>query len=146
MAKKTINWTEIEVRYKSGEKPVDIAKDYRDCTRQKISQKATRDGWTQSKEILCNQIASEALEALSDELKELCNVTTRVHLKFMQQLETQMESITNPYLTDGERTNSLFQTAMNNATKVMLALYGKDDDVKKAAGNILVEFKTPETS
>lgn len=150
MAKRNLNWTEIEIRYKAGEQPADIAKDYRDCTRQKISQKACRAGWTQAKEEICNRIASEALQSASDELKELCNVTTRVHLNFMRKLHlpgpdgtTLMDQITNPYLFDGEKVNSLFQTAMNNSTKIMLALYGKDEDVKKAVDTIVVKFDAP---
>ena len=145
MAKRNKNWPEIEVRYKSGERPVDIAKDYRDCSAKQISLKASRAGWVKEKEALCNSIALEALEATHNELKELCNLNARIHFKFLKQLEENMALITNPYLLDGERVNSLFQTAMNNATKIMLALYGKDDDVKKAADRIFVEFKTPET-
>lgn len=144
MAKRNLNWTEIEARYKSGEKPVHIAKDYKDCTASKISLKATRSGWVKEKEQLCNSIASEAIEATHTELKELCNITTRLHLKFMKKLEENMHEITNPYLLDGERVNSLYQTAMNNATKIMLALYGKDDDVKKSVDRITVEFKRPD--
>jgi hypothetical protein len=82
MAKRCLNWTEIEARYKAGEKPAHIAKDYRDCTRQKISQKATREGWTQSRQIIRHQIVEAVAEAtiknalLTRErlLEELCHI------------------------------------------------------------------------
>lgn len=143
MAKRNKNWTEIEVRYKSGERPVDIAKDFRDCSAKQISLKASRSGWVREKEALCNSIASEALEATHNELKELCNLNARIHFKFLKQLEENMHLITNPYLLDGERVNSLFQTAMNNATKIMLALYGQDEETRNSVNRIQVEFKTP---
>lgn len=151
MAKRVENWTEIEARYKSGETPADIAREYRNCTAAKISQRAHRRGWKQEREQICNKIASDVLAATASELKELCNLTTRVHLRFMQEFftadqdgETLFDKVAKqPFLLNGERHNPLFQTAMNNATKIMLTLYGRDEDSQKAANRIMVHFGKP---
>lgn len=114
--KKAVNWVEIKKRYLMGEQPMKIAEDY-NVSKKAIQNKAFKEGWTKERDAIKEEVASQ----VKSDLQELCDVTLRVHTKFMQRLETQMHYIENPYLFDGERPNSLFQTAMNNSVKVMLA-------------------------
>lgn len=121
--KKPVNWTVIKTRYLQGEKPKDIAVDY-GLTSKQVRDKAYLEDWLRQKESINDKIAI----VVEDDLRTLCDVTLRVHTKFMQNLEGQIGEIQNPYLFDGERTNSLFQTAMNNSVKLMLAaLKAKED-------------------
>jgi len=78
-------------------------------------------------EIIIESKASEIAQDLS-KLEELKDLTIEVHLEFMRKLKGQIKDITNPYLLDGEKTNSLFQTAMNNAVKVLLVSLKDPDD------------------
>jgi hypothetical protein len=127
MAKK-VNWVEVKKRYLQGEKPKDIAVDYEGLTSDKISQKAKRDVWKPEKDNLSQKVG----EVVQNELKEFCDITLAVHKEFMMNLQGQLQTITNPYLFDGERTNSLFQTAMNNATKIYLAtLKGEEANIEE---------------
>ncbi len=115
MATKQINWVAIKKRYLKGEKPKDIAADY-GLTAKQVSDKSQREGWKRKKE----EISEKIQAVVEDDLKELCDLTIQVHKEFMRNLKGQIKNITNPYLLDGERTNSLFQTAMNNSVKVMM--------------------------
>lgn len=110
---KNIDWVAIQSRYLSGELVTNLAKEY-GISEKSISNKAYRNAWRKTKEQIKENVAAH-VEA---DLKALCNVTIRVHTAFMLKLETLLPEITNPYLFDGERTNSLFQTAMNNAVKL----------------------------
>lgn len=122
--KKHIPWLEIKARYMRGEFPRDIAPDY-GITRRQISDKAHNEGWVAHK----NRIRDAITEHAENDLKELSDLTFAVHKDFMRTLKGQMKDITNPYLFDGERTNSLFQTAMNNSVKLIIAaMKSKDDD------------------
>ncbi len=127
MAKKALNWTEIEVRYKTGERPVDIAKDYRDCTSKKIRDKAFSGGWARHKTTITDSMVADAIASYKDELAGLASDNIRILRKIMRTLEKQVDSMENVYLFDGERVNGLFQTALNNATKITIALDCQED-------------------
>lgn len=124
--KKAPNWGEIRLRFTRWEKPIDIAKDY-NTTANAISKRACLEGWRKERE----EIARNVSGIVENDLKTLCDTTLAVHIEFMQNLQGQVKDITNPYLFDGERTNSLFQTAMNNSVKVMLAAMKAYDDAKE---------------
>jgi hypothetical protein len=64
VAKRTINWTEIEARYKAGEKPADIAKDYKCCTSAQIRTKASRGGWSQQRETVRDTVLQQLPAAI----------------------------------------------------------------------------------
>lgn len=159
MAKRAINWTEIEARYRCGEPPREIAKDYKDCTAAKISYKASVNNWTKEKTNKSNEkvdsLVSSFYERVRTKLDALTERNIDVSCKFMEKLEDQMDAITNPFLTDGERNNSLFQTAMNNATKLggahwekieaeYLAKVAAAKEINKNRSRVVVEFKRPE--
>lgn len=121
--KKAVNWVAIKKRYLTGEPPKDIAKDY-GLTAKQVSEKAYSEGWTRKKAEISENIANH----VENDLKELSELTFAVHKEFMRNLKGQIKDITNPYLFDGERTNSLFQTAMNNSVKLILAAMKAQDD------------------
>lgn len=129
--KKPPNWEDIKTRYVvNGEKPGDIAKVY-DVSAKTISNRASEEKWGEERGILGKEIRSEA----EGDLKALCRATITVHRKFMERMLQQdadgkdmIRALEHPFLTDGERTNSLFQTAMNNSVKVMLAAMREQDD------------------
>jgi hypothetical protein len=94
--------------------------------------------------IITRERASESAAIIS-KLEQLKDVTLEVHLEFMNNLKGQIKDIQNPFLFDGERTNSLFQTAMNNSVKVVMAAMKaqeEDDDGKELTPPD--EIKTPE--
>lgn len=125
MAYKKVNWPAIKKRYLLGEKPKDIGPEF-GLTAKQISDKAKRDDWKRKKD----EISEKVENSVQNDLKELVDITIAVHREFMQKLRGQMQDISNPYLFDGERTNSLFQTAMNNATKLTMATFkGEDQSV-----------------
>lgn len=143
MAKKKLpppNWEEIKTRYiVNGEKPGDIAKDY-NVTAKTISNEASENKWREER----RNLGKELREITKSELKDLCTSTVRVHAKFMAQLEGQIEDIQNPYLFDGERTNSLFQTAMNNSVKILINCIKEDEDTsEEEAPGFVVEQDAP---
>lgn len=82
MAKRTKNWTEIEARYIAGEKPRDIANDYKNCDRSQISQQAHKKNWKKEKEInrqrvietLSDQVVENVLLTRERWLQELCTI------------------------------------------------------------------------
>ncbi len=111
----------IKRRYLSGEKPSTIGPDFGLTSRQ-VSDMARNGGWTKTK----TKIASKIEAHVVDEFQRLADLTISVHIEFMQKLKGQMEEITNPYLFDGEKTNSIYQSAMNNATKLAIAKFNKD--------------------
>lgn len=115
--KKKVNWIAIQKRWLQDESSESIAQDYEGLTGNAIRVRASKQKWQKQKDTIRNNIVSD----VEDDLKALCNVTLRVHKAFMEKLEGQLEQISNPYLLDGERTNSLYQTAMNNSFKVMIA-------------------------
>lgn len=100
MAKRNLNWTEIEARYKAGEPPSTIAKDYKDCSREKISQKATRAGWTQAKEEIRNQV----VEAIAD---TVAMDTLKARQRALNELEILAYSDIKDYLEIDPDTGSL---------------------------------------
>lgn len=134
--KKKLNWVAIKKRYLLGERPRVIAEDY-DLTAKQISDKASYDGWVRKK----TEVFEKIVDEIEDDLQALCNVTLRVHRRFMENLEGQIKDITNPYLFDGEKTNSLFQTAMNNATKLTQAVLksrdGDESDDNESPGGLI---------
>lgn len=155
MAKKARNDTEIEARYKSGEAPRVIAADYKNVTGSIISQMAKRKGWKKEKDTLRQEVVETVMESVRNDLKALCEINERVHKQFMEKLESNLADITNPFLFDGERHNPLFQTAMNNATKIMLAQmkFNQEEEArvreaeaskKNQRSRVVVEFKRPE--
>lgn len=159
MAKRAINWTEIEARYRCGEPPREIAKDYKDMTPAKISYKASTNGWSKDKTNKTNEkvesLISSFYERVRSKLDRLTEKNIDVSVQFMDKLEEQMDAITNPFLTDGERNNNLFQTAMNNATKLggehwkrleeeYLAKQEKANEQRKSRDRVVVQFKRPE--
>lgn len=128
MAKKARNETEIEARYKAGESPREIAKDYRNTTGDNISKMAYRNGWKREKDKIREEHVGSAIETQKSTLEELCSLTEQIHFEFIGKLKakrddgtTMMDDIQNPFLFEGERVNSLFQTVLNNATKILLA-------------------------
>lgn len=122
--KKPPNWADIKTRYVvHGHTPDAISKVY-DVAPKTISNRASLEKWKEEAGVFGNNL----LESSKSELKALCAVTLRVHRKFMENLEPQIADIQNPYLFDGERTNSLFQTAMNNSVKLMLAALKTEED------------------
>lgn len=129
--KKPPNWEDIKTRYiVNGEKPGDIAKVY-DVSAKTISNRASEEKWGEERGILGKEIRAEA----EDDLKALCRATITVHRKFMERMlqtgedgKDMIKALEHPFLTDGERTNSLFQTAMNNSVKVMLAAMKEQED------------------
>lgn len=139
--KKPINWVAIKKRYLQGEPPVKIAEDY-ETDAKAIRNKAYRERWISQKETIQDNIVSE----VEDDLKALCSATIKVHRKFMERMLTKgqdgqdmIKALEHPFLTDGEKVNSLFQTAMNNSVKVYLAaIKAQDDDPEEAnpAGNV----------
>lgn len=114
--KKAVNWVAIKKRYLQGERPKEIAEDY-GLDPKAVTNKAYKESWGRQKEIIKENVS----ESIQNDLKELSDLTFAVHKEFMRNLQGQMNTITNPYLFDGERTNSLFQTAMNNSVKLILA-------------------------
>jgi uncharacterized protein YjcR len=113
---KAVNWAAIKAGYLQGATPKALAEQYGVSPKQ-VSNKAQAEGWVSKKQ----QISANVADHVENDLKALCDVTLRVHTKFMRKLEGQLKEITNPYLLDGERTNSLYQTAMNKSVKLMLA-------------------------
>lgn len=116
--KKAPNWEEIKTRYVVGwEKPADIAKDY-NVIAQTISNRASKEKWNEER----LETGKEIREIQKEKLKELTELNLDVHIQFLKKLKSSsmMDMISNPFLFDGERTNSLFQTAMNNATRIAL--------------------------
>jgi hypothetical protein len=89
-----------------------------------VTNKAFKESWGRQKET----IKANVSESIQNDLKELSDLTFAVHKEFMRNLQGQMNTITNPYLFDGERTNSLFQTAMNNSVKLILAAMKTKED------------------
>ena len=131
--KKPVDWLKIKARYYKGEKPKEIAPDF-GVTPKQISDRATREGWTRKRSQMNEKIDEKIQSLVEDDLAELCQITVEVHKEFMRNLKGQMADITNPYLFDGERTNSLFQTAMNNSVKVFLAAIKAQEDKQQAEG------------
>lgn len=121
--KKAVNWAVIKKRYLSGESPKSIAEDY-GIEPKAITNKAYREEWGRQREIIQDNI----IASVENDLKDLVSVTIAVHREFMHNLKGQAKEITNPYLFDGERTNSLFQTAMNNAVKLTQAVLKSQQD------------------
>jgi hypothetical protein len=120
--KRPPNWFAIQKRYLANEPPSEIEKDY-EVTAKAIRNKAYREDWKEQRETIKDSIVTD----VADELKALCRITIRVHRRFMEKLDGMDDEITNPYLFDGEKTNSLFQTAMNNAVKLVQSAL-KDSD------------------
>lgn len=125
MAKKP-NWPAIKTRYLNGELPSRIASDY-DLTAKQISDKAFQQGWTRKKSEIIEKVETN----VENDLQALSAVTLRVHAKFMHKLESQLPYITNPYLFDGEKPNSLYQTAMNNSVKLMQSYLAAKQEAEK---------------
>lgn len=125
MAKKP-NWPAIKTRYLNGELPSRIASDY-GLTAKQVSDKAHQQGWTRKKSEIIGNVES----FVENDLKALCDVTLRVHTRFMTKLEGQLDEISNPYLFDGERPNSLYQTAMNNSVKLMQSYLAAKQEAEK---------------
>lgn len=127
--KKLLNWTDIQVLYESGTPNRIICQQY-DVNTKQISNRANREGWRRSKIEKKQEILETAHETQLNTLAELCSLTDRVHLDFMRKFyqkaendQTILDQITNPYLFDGEKVNTLFNTAMNNATKIRMAQF-----------------------
>lgn len=140
--KKVKNWTEIEARYKLGESPVDIAKDYRDCNSTMIRSRASRGDWMQQRDEMRHTVAEAVAKDYSDDLEKLCKKSISVYLEFMNKLSDNMDMITNPYLFDGEKTNPLFQTAMKEAGSIFRMVYGYVQEKKPVdAEPITVQFE-----
>lgn len=70
MAKRAINWVEIKTRFLAGERPVDIAKDFRSCTAASISTKASREKWVQERERILETVTEKAEIAITAEVVE----------------------------------------------------------------------------
>ncbi len=128
MAKKALNWTEIRARYESGEPPRSIAKDYKDCTAQKISEKASRAKWVQEKARKCQEIVNSVHESQKSSLEELCSLTEEIHLQALRRMTAKrpdgscmMDDLNNALLFDGERVNGMFQTVLKNAVEIYKA-------------------------
>lgn len=138
--KKKKNWAAIKTLYLTGSTPLEIESLY-EVTSKQVRDKAYRDGWGDKKTTICDKIVNDVQE----DLRSLCNVTIRVHTAFMLKLESQMDQLTNPYLFDGERTNSIYQTAMNNAVKLTNnALKEKEAETEGDSSSIEITFKRPE--
>lgn len=122
--KKKLNWTEIEARYISGEPPRVIAEDYQKCTAKQIGIKASKSGWVIKKNKMAKKHVKSILDSQQEEIDRFCENTLSVCSQFMEKLASKemMDMINNPYLFDGERTNSLFQTAMKESVRVYLTL------------------------
>lgn len=161
MAKRAINWVEIQARYECGEPNREIVKDFKNLTSAKISDKAYRDKWvrggplekTEKNREKVDSLVSSFYDRVRTKLDKLTEKNIDVSCQFMDKLEEQMDVITNPFLTDGERNNSLFQTAMNNATKLGSEHWKKIEDEYVARSEkeraskrsrVVVEFKRPE--
>jgi len=126
------NWVDIKARYLKGEKPKDIAPDF-GLTAKQISEKANYEGWVQKKARISEKVEEKtenAILSLKDLAFKLAEANLRVHLAFVDKLAEadMMATIQNPYLFDGERVNSLFQTAMNNATKLTQGVLSGNDE------------------
>lgn len=117
MAKQPVDWLAIQARYLKGEMPKDIGADY-GLTAKQVSAKAEREEWTGKKRELKGNIAP----AIQDTTTELCQATDRVILKLLSKVEQAIDEVDNIYLFDGERVNGLLQTALNNATKIRVAV------------------------
>lgn len=83
---------------------------------------------------------------LHAEIEALNLATLQVHKQFMERMlrpdvdgKTMAQALENPFLLDGERVNSLFQTAMNNAVKVLLAaLKGQEDTLTEEVPGLII--------
>lgn len=140
--KKKKNWAAIKTLYLTGSTPLEIEAVY-DVTSKQVRDKAYRDGWGDKKTTICDKIVNDVQE----DLRSLCNVTIRVHTDFMLKLQSQMDQITNPYLFDGERTNSIYQTAMNNSVKLTLnALKEQETEADVGASSIEITFVKPDAN
>lgn len=122
--KKPPNWADIKTRRVVNGESWDAITAIYDVPLSTLQSRASREGWRKETQ----EFAKNLRESVEDELKALCSVTMRVHRKFMENLEPQIADIQNPYLFDGERTNSLFQTAMNNSVKLMLAALKTEEE------------------
>lgn len=123
MGKRNAPWVEIKARYLAGESPKDIGADY-GLTGGQISDKAYANGWAKVK----TEISESVVAAVEDDIKALCTATIKVHRKFMERMLQKdqddkdiIQALDHAFLTDGERVNSLFQTAMNNSVKILQA-------------------------
>lgn len=122
------DWGEIERRYVVlNEKPADIAKDY-DMPIDRLYQAVTRRGWVQKKQKNNQTLRDE----LAERMRRLSTLTFDVLIQFSEKMQTQMHHIENPYLFDGERVNSLYQTGMNNAVKLTLESIKASNDTGEA--------------
>lgn len=92
MGKKAPNWPEIKARYLAGERPHDIAKDYRSCTASAISSKATRQGWTQERDEIRESVAPVVAETLAREMAETgIQVSKRLRANAIKAAEIETE-------------------------------------------------------
>lgn len=82
MAKRALNETEIEARYKAGEKPVDIAKDYKCCTSSQIRTMAHRRGWKQQKD----EIRHTVIDAVANVVQEAAKTNMAIALQLEREL------------------------------------------------------------
>jgi len=109
------------------------------CSLQNLKIRSTREGWVQEIKDTTQEVREKAREiiiqnkvqglaSIQEKLSRLQDLTLDVHLEFMKNLKSQVKDIQNPYLFDGERTNSIFQTAMNNAAKISMALIKEQKD------------------
>jgi hypothetical protein len=140
--KKRPNWKAIEALYLQGVTPSEIESVY-DVTSKQVRDKAYKNGWGKTKATISDKIAT----AVEEDLSALSKLTIKVHTQFMLKLQDQMKEITNPYLLDGERVNSLFQTAMNNSVKLTLNAL-KEQEQETGEGDavpIEITFKRPES-
>jgi len=116
-----------------------LYKGQKGCSFDNLRKRSAKEKWVERRhkngtetaqktdKILTDSRASETAASFS-KLEQLKEVTIDVHLEFMQNLKGQIKTIQNPYLFDGERTNSLFQTAMNNSVKVLMAVMKAEDE------------------
>lgn len=85
MAKRALNWTEIEARYKAGEKPVDIAKDYKRCTSTQIRSKAHRDGWKEQKDEIRHTVVNSVANSVEEAAKTNMALAIELERELLQQ-------------------------------------------------------------
>lgn len=116
---KPIAWLEVKTRYLNGEKPSSIAKDYRDLTAEKISDKVKRQGWLKEKKALLKKSSILVFEGL-EKLKYL---SLEIAIKLLENL-----------LEDPEAHQALLDKAIaiNPLTRIALSEAFKFTDSKQS--------------
>jgi hypothetical protein len=129
--KKPPNWEDIKTRRIVNGESWEAIREVYDVPLGTLKNRASREKWSDEALRIGTEIRAEA----EDDLKALCTATIKVHRKFMERMLKKdsegndvIEALEHAFLTDGERVNSLFQTAMNNSVKILQAHLKAQED------------------